>query len=172
MRVQHATLYLRLKPEPGASFDSTAAATGRNKVCKLLLISMLMSVLWCACLHTRAQAQTSSSSSQVDDPASSVAPSPSQTPMQSFGEAQQSGTSKTPSDADRRDRWVDAWLRNTDKARTLQPHYTAPIVTTLVMLVQQYRYDVSWQQNSPGTGTTANYGASRGLEVIRQLGLK
>jgi hypothetical protein len=34
------------------------------------------------------------------------------------------------------------------------------------MLVQQYRYDMSWQQDPSGGTTTSNYGASRGLEII------
>jgi hypothetical protein len=34
------------------------------------------------------------------------------------------------------------------------------------MLVEQYRYDMSWQQDSPGGTETSNYGASRGLEII------
>jgi hypothetical protein len=34
------------------------------------------------------------------------------------------------------------------------------------MLVQQYRYDIGWQQGAtPGSGST-NYGSSRGLEII------
>jgi hypothetical protein len=62
--------------------------------------------------------------------------------------------------------WVNTWLRTVDKARASQPHFTAPIVTTHVMLVQQYRYDMSWQQDNVGGTVTSNYGASRGLEII------
>lgn len=61
--------------------------------------------------------------------------------------------------------WVRSWLRAVDEARASQPHFTAPIVTTHVILVQQYRYDMSWQQDSTG-GITGNYGAGRGLEII------
>lgn len=61
--------------------------------------------------------------------------------------------------------WVRAWLHRVDEARASQPHFVAPIVTTHVMLVQQYRYDMSWQQDPTG-GTTGNYGAGRGLEII------
>jgi hypothetical protein len=57
------------------------------------------------------------------------------------------------------------WMRTVDEARTSQPHYVAPIVTTHVVLVQQYRYDMSRQQDANGTAT-ANFGASRGLELI------
>ena len=62
--------------------------------------------------------------------------------------------------------WIASWLHATDTARASQPHFTAPIVTTHVMLVQQYRYDMSWQQDTPGQSTTSNFGASRGLEII------
>jgi hypothetical protein len=34
------------------------------------------------------------------------------------------------------------------------------------MLVQQFRYDMSWQQDPAGGAVTANYGGSRGLEII------
>ena len=62
--------------------------------------------------------------------------------------------------------WVNSWMRKVDEARASQPHFVSPIVTTHVMLVQQYRYDMSWQQD-PSAGTvTSNYGASRGLEII------
>ena len=62
--------------------------------------------------------------------------------------------------------WAQTWLHNVDAARASQPHFTAPIVTTHVMLVQQYRYDMSWQQDPTGGAVTANYGAGRGLEII------
>jgi len=62
--------------------------------------------------------------------------------------------------------WVHAWMRKVDKVRASQPHFVSPIVTTHVMLVQQYRYDMSWQQD-PAAGTwTSNYGVSKGLEII------
>jgi hypothetical protein len=47
-----------------------------------------------------------------------------------------------------------------------QPHFVSPIVTTHVMLVQQYRYDMSWQQDPAAGTSTANYGALKGLEII------
>src|SRR5216684_1808100 len=62
--------------------------------------------------------------------------------------------------------WVRAWMRIAAKARASQPHFVSPLVTTHVMLVQQFRYDMSWQQD-PSAGTiTSNYGNSRGLEII------
>ncbi len=64
------------------------------------------------------------------------------------------------------DDWVHSWMRNVDKTRASQPHFVAPIVTTHVMLVQQYRYDMSSQQDPSGSTVTSNYGASRGLEII------
>jgi hypothetical protein len=64
------------------------------------------------------------------------------------------------------DDWVHAWLRHVDEARASQPHYVSPIVTTHVLLVQQFRYDMSWQQDPTGGTVTSNYGASRGLEII------
>src|SRR5258708_26857690 len=61
--------------------------------------------------------------------------------------------------------WLRAWMRIEGKARASQPHFVAPLVTTHVMLVQQFRYDMSWQQD-PGGAITSNYGNSRGLEII------
>jgi hypothetical protein len=69
------------------------------------------------------------------------------------------------SNSQRQDSWVTKWLSSVDKARSEQPHYVAPLVTTHVLLVQQYRYDSSWQTNSNGTQTD-NYGNARGLEII------
>ena len=62
--------------------------------------------------------------------------------------------------------WVHSWLREVDEARASQPHFVSPIVTTHVMLVQQFRYDMSWQQDPAGGTVTSNYGASHGLEII------
>src|ERR1700676_5689876 len=39
------------------------------------------------------------------------------------------------------DDWVSQWLRTVDKARAEQPHYLAPLITTHVLLVQQFRFD-------------------------------
>ena len=61
--------------------------------------------------------------------------------------------------------WLERWMRTVDEARASQPHYVAPIVTTHVVLVEQYRYDVSRQRDASGT-LTSNFGASRGLEII------
>src|SRR6266853_36732 len=70
------------------------------------------------------------------------------------------------SNSDHQEDWVQAWMRKVAEARASQPHFVSPIVTTHVMLVQQYRYDMSWQQDPVGATVTSNYGGSRGLEII------
>src|ERR1700674_932613 len=62
--------------------------------------------------------------------------------------------------------WVHSWMRTVDQARASQPHFVSPIVTTHVLLVQQFRYDMSWQQDRVSGTSTSNYGASKGLEII------
>jgi hypothetical protein len=42
--------------------------------------------------------------------------------------------------------WLRAWMQITAKARASQPHFVAPVVTTHAILVQQFRYDISLQQ--------------------------
>ncbi len=74
------------------------------------------------------------------------------------------------SNSDHQEDWVQAWMRKAAEARASQPHFVSPIVTTHVMLVQQYRYDMSWQQDPVGATVTSNYGGSRGLEIIRGQG--
>jgi hypothetical protein len=69
------------------------------------------------------------------------------------------------SDAPTQGGWLDRWMRTVDEARASQPHYVAPIVTTHVVLVEQYRYDLSRQEDANGT-ITSNFGAARGLEII------
>jgi hypothetical protein len=68
-------------------------------------------------------------------------------------------------DASSQGNWLDRWVRTVDEARASQPHYVAPLVTTHVILVEQYRDDISRQQDATGT-VTSNFGASRGLEII------
>src|SRR5258706_10693645 len=77
--------------------------------------------------------------------------------------ATDSGT--TTPDASTRGGWLERWMRTVDEARASQPHYVAPLVTTHVVLVEQYRYDFSRQDDANGT-VTSNFGASRGLEII------
>ena len=59
--------------------------------------------------------------------------------------------------------WVNRWLRRVDKGRSEQPHTVAPLVTTHVLLVQQFRFDSSYQQAPAGTW---NFGGGKGLEII------
>jgi hypothetical protein len=68
-------------------------------------------------------------------------------------------------DGAKQDDWLLRWMRTVDEARAAQPHYVAPIVTTHVVLVEQYRYDFSRQQDASGMATS-NFGAARGLEII------
>src|SRR5437899_889902 len=75
-----------------------------------------------------------------------------------------SGATTTPSTSNQ-DGLLARWMRTVDEARASQPHYPAPIVTTHVVLVEQYRYDLSRQQDASGS-FTSNFGASRGLEII------
>jgi len=81
-------------------------------------------------------------------------------PPQGSGQNDASGSNSYKND------WVHSWFRKVDEARASQPHYVSPIVTTHVLLVQQFRYDMSWQQDPTGGTVTSNYGASRGLEII------
>src|ERR1700730_1934104 len=78
------------------------------------------------------------------------------------------GTSKLPVQSTKSGNtdWVQAWMRKVDQVRASQPHFISPIVTTHVLLVQQFRYDMSWQQDPAGGTSTSNYGASKGLEII------
>jgi hypothetical protein len=88
-----------------------------------------------------------------------------QSQSQSQGQSQgQSGT--TTSAASAQKDWLDRWMRTVDTVRASQPHFPAPLVTTHVVLVEQYRYDMAWQPDPSGGTVTSNYGASRGLEII------
>jgi hypothetical protein len=68
-------------------------------------------------------------------------------------------------DSDNQDDWVHRWLSAVDKAREEQPHYVAPLITTHVLLVQQFRFDTYYQAGPTGA-ETENYGAMKGLEII------
>jgi hypothetical protein len=61
---------------------------------------------------------------------------------------------------------IRVWTHTAEKAKASQPHFVAPFVTTHVMLVQQFRYDMYWQADPGGGTSTSNYGGSRGLEII------
>ena len=136
--------------------------------CRLCFIAILISV---SSATLRAQtsdeinAPTFSNSisplSSCRQPADDCSPNFPAGPQNSLNENDADG-----SNAGHRDDWVHSWLRKVDKARVSQPHFVSPIVTTHVMLVQQYRYDMSWQQDPTGGTLTSNYGASKGLEII------
>jgi hypothetical protein len=83
-----------------------------------------------------------------------------------FSSGSESEDGKTTSAGSNQDDWLRRWMRTVDRARASQPHFVSPIVTTHVMLVEQFRYDMSWQQDPAGGSVTSNYGASRGLEII------
>ena len=80
-------------------------------------------------------------------------------------DAADTGDVQAGTDQKSQDSWLNRWLRMVDETRTEQPHYVAPLVTTHVLLVQQYRFDSSWQTNSNGSSTD-NYGNGHGLEII------
>jgi len=61
---------------------------------------------------------------------------------------------------------VRSWMSRVAKARASQPHFVSPLVKTHVMLVQQYRFDISRQGDPTHATVTSNYGASRGLEIV------
>ena len=63
------------------------------------------------------------------------------------------------------DDWVHRWRRGVDKTRSEQPHYVAPLITTHVLLVEQFRFDTQYQTGANGY-ETSNYGAGHGLEII------
>ena len=134
---------------------------GERPLCFIAILIVLSATL---------QAQTpgesngysfSSSPSSCDQPAADCTPNSSAVPPQSGSSENNAGGSNS-----YQNDWVHSWIRKVDKARASQPHFVSPIVTTHVMLVQQYRYDMSWQQDPSGGTVTSNYGASRGLEII------
>jgi hypothetical protein len=62
--------------------------------------------------------------------------------------------------------FLDRWLAGVARAQADQPHWMPPIVTVSGQLLQQVRYDISWQTPTTGHGTLTNYGYNRGLEII------
>jgi len=116
-------------------------------------------------LSPRMMAQTSDTPCASSDPNSIQAGENTNTDSAASSRESQSGTT-TSAGAPNQNDWVHRWMRTVDKARASQPHFVAPIVTTHVMLVEQYRYDMAWQQDPVSGTVTSNYGASRGLEII------
>ena len=60
--------------------------------------------------------------------------------------------------------FLSDWFRRSSKAESEQPHWAAPMFATTPRLVQQFRYDMGWQPNNGFTN--ANYGGSKGLEIV------
>jgi hypothetical protein len=171
MRSQNAAIY---------TWACNAVAIG-HPFCRLTLILLLVIVSLFACTMMEAQSLTESNARKVGGPAesSSTNSSTNRSAVQdehwnmSAAKKDASGEAGTHQvNGDRQDSWIHSWLRAVDTARASQPHFVAPIVTTHVMLVQQYRYDMSWQQDSPGHTVTSNYGVSRGLEIIPTTGFE
>jgi hypothetical protein len=165
MRYQNAAIY---------RWACKAVAIG-HPFCSLMLILLLVIVSLFACTMMEAQSLAESNAREVGGPAesSSTNSSTNRSAVQdehwNMSAAQKDASSEAGThqvNGDRQDGWIHSWLRAVDTARASQPHFVAPIVTTHVMLVQQYRYDMSWQQDSPGHTVTSNYGVSRGLEII------
>src|ERR1700735_4352435 len=50
------------------------------------------------------------------------------------------------SSADNNNDWLHKWLKTVDETREKQPHYVAPLITTHVLLVQQFRFDSYYQE--------------------------
>jgi len=71
----------------------------------------------------------------------------------------QTDSSQTSSDG-----FVSDWFHRSSRAESEQPHWAAPMLTITPRLVQQFRYDMGWQSNKGLTN--ANYGSSKGLELI------
>jgi len=168
MRSQNAAIY-RLMAE-SVGWACKAVAIG-HPFRGLMLILLLVVVTLSACTMMEAQSLAESNAREVGGPAESSSTNKIavQNEHWKMSAAQRDASSKAGTHqviGDRQDGWIHSWLRAADTARASQPHFVAPIVTTHVMLVQQYRYDMSWKQDSPGHTVTSNYGVSRGLEII------
>lgn len=146
---------------------------GSNGSCGGIRLARVLHGLWAvvlmACVVPVVRGQTSPRQNEPGSSGVSVASTCDgdghECSAQSDGAAAATDTSNSATDRNNQDNWVKRWLRTVDKVRSEQPHYAAPLVTTHVLLVQQYRYDSSWQTNSNGTQTD-NYGNGRGLEII------
>ena len=62
------------------------------------------------------------------------------------------------------DSFVYSWMERVSRTQAEQPHWITPLATTTPRLEQEYRFDMQWLQTP--AGTTTNYGASKGLELI------
>lgn len=62
------------------------------------------------------------------------------------------------------DDFLSEWLQRSSRAESGQPHWMAPLFTVTPRLVQQFRYDLAWQNK--GDVSNANYGNGKGLEIV------
>jgi hypothetical protein len=77
-----------------------------------------------------------------------------------------SGNPTTDGDQNSGDGFFASWFRMVARTQSEQPHWVTPVATTTPRLEQEYRYDMWWQTQSNGTTRLANYGGSKGLEII------
>jgi hypothetical protein len=61
--------------------------------------------------------------------------------------------------------FLDAYLSVVDKTQAGQPHWISPLFMTTPRVNQRFRYDMTWQARPNGLDL-ANYGSSKGLEII------
>jgi hypothetical protein len=61
--------------------------------------------------------------------------------------------------------FLDAYFRMVEQTQNGQPHWISPLITTTPRLNERFRYDFSWQSR-PNDVDLANYGNSKGLELI------
>jgi predicted lipid-binding transport protein (Tim44 family) len=117
--------------------------------CILTLILLLAIVSLFACTMMEAQSLAESNAREVGGPAESSSPNSStnrsavQDEHWNMSAAQKDASSEAGThqvNGDRQDGRIHSWLPAVDTARASQPHFVAPIVTTHVMLVQQYRW--------------------------------
>lgn len=61
--------------------------------------------------------------------------------------------------------FLDDFFRVVERAQSSQPRWISPLITTTPRLNQRFRYDFAWQAR-PGDVDLANYGVSKGLELV------
>ena len=61
--------------------------------------------------------------------------------------------------------FLDRYFRMVEKTQDAQPHWISPLVTTTPRLNERFRYDFAWQSR-PNDVDLANYGNSKGIELI------
>jgi hypothetical protein len=61
--------------------------------------------------------------------------------------------------------FLSNWEERAMRVQLSQPDWLTPVVTSTARLKEEFRYDISWQQDTNGM-TTENYGGSKGLAII------